>query len=53
MVRNFEGHQHRVGTIAWSNHCLATGSRDKTILLRDMRSKDDYYEEFVGHKQEV
>lgn len=52
-VRNLEGHQHRVGAIAWSNNCIATGSRDKTILLRDLRSKEDFYEEFVGHKQEV
>jgi cell division cycle 20-like protein 1 (cofactor of APC complex) len=52
-VRNLEGHTHRVGTIAWSNGWLATGSRDKTILLRDLRSKDDFYEEFIGHKQEV
>ena len=53
LVRDFEGHQHRVGTIAWGSSCIATGSRDKTILLRDLRAKDDYFEEFVGHKQEV
>lgn len=52
-IRNFEGHQHRVGAIAWSNGSLATGSRDKSILLRDLRSKEDFYEELVGHKQEV
>lgn len=32
---------------------MATGSRDRSILLRDLRSKKDFYEEFVGHKQEV
>lgn len=53
MVRDLEGHQHRVGTLAWGDSCLATGSRDKNILLRDMRARESYYEEFVGHKQEV
>lgn len=31
------GHSARIGSIAWSNLILSTGSRDKTILFRDLR----------------
>lgn len=32
------GHMARVGSLAWSNLLLASGSRDKNILFRDLRS---------------
>jgi len=41
------------GTLAWSSHSLATGSRDRTILLRDPRSQESFSSKLVGHKQEV
>lgn len=31
------GHQGRVGSLAFSGSLLASGSRDRTILVRDMR----------------
>ena len=32
---------------------LASGSRDKSILLRDIRMKNETYWELIAHKQEV
>ena len=53
MVRNLEGHCNRVGALAWNSSCLASGSRDKGILIRDLRVKDDYIQQMNGHRQEV
>ena len=53
MVRKFEGHEGRIGCIAWNNSFLSSGSRDKTILHRDHRSKSDFFAKLEGHKQEV
>jgi len=53
MVRTMGGHIARVGTVAWTSHCLASGSRDRTIFLRDVRSQESYTRKLVGHKQEV
>lgn len=36
-IRSFVGHSNRVGAIAWNSTLLSTGSRDKTILNRDIR----------------
>lgn len=47
------GHRQRVGTQAWNSHMLASGSRDKTILLRDVRVAEAYSEKFTGHRSEV
>jgi len=52
-VRTMEGHSGRVGTLAWGNNCLVSGSRDKSILLRDIRSPGNYTEKLQAHKQEV
>jgi cell division cycle 20-like protein 1, cofactor of APC complex len=37
-VRCLGGHRGRVGAMAWSGPTLATGSRDRTILQRDVRA---------------
>eukprot|EP00825_Cyclidium_porcatum_P044481 TRINITY_DN6541_c0_g1_i1.p1 TRINITY_DN6541_c0_g1~~TRINITY_DN6541_c0_g1_i1.p1 ORF type:complete len:566 (-),score=104.62 TRINITY_DN6541_c0_g1_i1:424-2121(-) len=47
------GHSARIGSIAWSNLILSTGSRDKTILFRDLRQQQNYIRKLQGHKQEV
>ncbi len=47
------GHRQRVGTMAWSAHHLATGGRDRTILLRDVRQPENYNQKFNGHKSEA
>lgn len=52
-VRTMPGHTHRVGTLASKTFVLASGSRDRKILMRDVRVKDPYVGELMGHKQEV
>eukprot|EP00912_Choanoflagellata_sp_UC4_P000134 UC4_evm1s89 len=52
-IRTLGGHSHRVGSLAWGSHTLASGSRDKSILLRDVRCQDDYRMKLSSHKQEV
>jgi cell division cycle 20-like protein 1 (cofactor of APC complex) len=32
---------------------LASGSRDKSILLRDVRLPDQYVDKLAGHRSEV
>ena len=48
-----EGHRLRVGTVAWSSSLLSSGSRDKSILQRDIRAQDDFSSKLSGHKLEV
>lgn len=53
-IQTIRGHTGRVGAIAWnSNNVLASGSRDKNILLRDIRIGDEYINKMTGHRQEV
>ncbi|KAF0739348.1 hypothetical protein Ae201684_004917 [Aphanomyces euteiches] len=53
LVRTMLGHLERVGTLAWSSQLLATGSRDKTICLRDIRIPADLTSKLQGHSQEL
>lgn len=53
LVRSFTGHRDRVGTMAWSSSLLATGSRDRLIMYRDLRAEDPYVGRLYGHTQEV
>ncbi|KAL2547480.1 Protein FIZZY-RELATED 2 [Forsythia ovata] len=52
-VRTMEGHRLRVGALAWSSSSLTSGSRDKSILQRDIRAQEDYVSKLSGHKSEV
>ena len=52
-VRSFIGHSNRVGAICWNSSLLSTGSRDKTILNRDLRDSSQFISKLEGHKQEV
>ncbi|KAJ3386343.1 hypothetical protein HDU80_000430, partial [Chytriomyces hyalinus] len=59
-IRDLAGHDARVGSIAWSGDTLATGSRDRSILLRDTRTPAGTSHSFAhvsqkltGHRQEV
>ncbi|VDO04449.1 unnamed protein product [Rodentolepis nana] len=37
-IRRLDGHVARVGALAWNGDLLASGSRDRQILLRDVRA---------------
>ncbi|XP_031276917.1 protein FIZZY-RELATED 2-like [Pistacia vera] len=52
-VRTMEGHRLRVGALAWSSCLLSSGSRDKSILQRDIRAPEDFVSKLSGHKSEV
>lgn len=47
------GHTARVSSLSWNSHILSTGSRDRTIMHRDVRSPTQYLSKLIGHKQEV
>ena len=50
-IRVLHGHTNRVGSIAWNSTILSTGSRDKTILQRDIRCSSPFVQKLQGHKQ--
>ena len=52
-IRKFQGHEARVGSMAWSNRFLSTGSRDKSILQRDINSPKSYVQKLTNHTQEI
>jgi cell division cycle 20-like protein 1 (cofactor of APC complex) len=39
--------------MAWCGSTLASGSRDRNILLRDVRAQEDYTSRLTGHRSEV
>jgi cell division cycle 20-like protein 1 (cofactor of APC complex) len=53
LIRTMKGHEGRVGAVACSSNTISSGSKDKTILHRDLRQKDDYYATLQYHKQEI
>jgi cell division cycle 20-like protein 1, cofactor of APC complex len=52
-LRTMTGHTARVGALAWNDHVLTSGSRDRLIYHRDVRSPDQHFRRLAGHKQEV
>merc|ERR1719323_1776430 len=53
-VNCLEGHSARVGALAWNGDMLSSGSRDRMILQRDVRTPAVAPErKLVGHRQEV
>lgn len=50
-VRTIEGHQMRVGALAWNGDQLSSGSRDRIILQRDIRGQGE--RKLMGHRQEI
>jgi len=52
-LRTLGGHRGRVGTSAWNGGILSTGSRDHSILHRDVRQPDESFAKSLGHRQEV
>ncbi|KAJ6116405.1 hypothetical protein N7512_006130 [Penicillium capsulatum] len=52
-LRTMIGHTNRVGALAWNDHILTSGSRDRLIYHRDVRSPDQWLRRLSGHKQEI
>lgn len=52
-LRTMTGHTARVGALAWNEHILTSGSRDRLIYHRDVRAPDQFLTRLIGHKQEV
>ncbi|EMG51134.1 APC/C activator-like protein CDH1, putative [Candida maltosa Xu316] len=52
-IRTMTGHSLRVSSLAWNEHILSSGSRDRTILNRDVRIQDHFVNKFESHRQEV
>lgn len=53
-VNKLMGHSARVGALAWNGDVLSSGSRDRMILQRDVRTPSIVQERrLVGHRQEV
>ncbi|EPS70724.1 hypothetical protein M569_04033, partial [Genlisea aurea] len=52
-IREMGGHQMRTGILTWSSRILASGSRDRSILLHDLRVQADHVGKLVGHRSEV
>ena len=52
-VRSMQGHMARVGSLSWNGHILASGSRDTSIFLHDVRLQQHHTTTFQHHTQEV
>lgn len=52
-VRTMSGHNLRVSSLAWNEHILSSGSRDRSIINRDVRIESPFINKFENHKQEV
>lgn len=53
-INVLEGHSARVGALAWNGDMLSSGSRDRMILQRDIRTPPNNPERrLAGHRQEV
>ena len=52
-VRVFDGHSGRVSSLDWNGNIIASGSRDRSILLRDVREPRDHFCCFTGPAQEI
>ena len=51
--RQMSGHTARAGALAWNDYILSSGSRDRSILHRDVREAPHSFKRLVGHRQEV
>ncbi|ODQ79464.1 hypothetical protein BABINDRAFT_161860 [Babjeviella inositovora NRRL Y-12698] len=52
-TRTMTGHASRAASLAWNEHVLSSGSRDRSILHRDVRVPEHYIQRIQAHKQEV
>ncbi len=50
-IRSMKGHTQRATCMSWAAHTLATGSKDRSVLIRDIRSPADYETKIPAHRQ--
>ena len=54
LVAEFPSHQARVGSLAFNGSLLASGSRDRSVLVRDLRESQAHsVHKHTSHKQEI
>jgi cell division cycle 20-like protein 1, cofactor of APC complex len=53
IIKTLGGHDGRICAVSWTSNFLSTGSRDKSILHRDLRTHSNFEAKLVGHRQEV
>lgn len=52
-LRTMNGHSARVGSLAWNEHVVTSGSRDTTAVHHDLRAQRHAVGTLRGHTQEV
>ncbi|PAV74445.1 hypothetical protein WR25_02435 [Diploscapter pachys] len=52
-VYDLDGHSSRIGCLAWNQDLICSGSRDRTILQRDIRDARRSEKKMSAHRQEV
>jgi len=51
-INEYSNHSARVSSVAWADNMLASGSRDRTIKMRDMRERNNRIcTTYLGHTQ--
>ena len=56
LITSFTGHSSRVGVVSWNRNIISSGSKDYSIITRDIRCKNNdesIIRKFLGHQQEV
>ena len=56
LISSYKGHLNRVGVVSWNKNIISSGSKDYSIITRDIRCKDNdenIIKRFLGHQQEV
>ena len=57
LIKTIPAHSFRIGSLAWNGNLLASGSRDKKVMVRDIRitpnRNGDMVKVMSSHKQEI
>ena len=53
LLKTIAAHTGRVGSLAWNGYLLGSGSRDRSVMVRDLRDPNNVVSNFTGHKQEI
>lgn len=52
-LRSMGGHAGRVGSLSWMDHMVASGSRDSTVVIHDVRRQQHRCATLCAHRLEV